>query len=339
MIRTLTALVLSTVTFLPSAGARSEEATWIADFDQAVEIAKREHKDLFVDFTGSDWCGWCMRLHDEVFSKPAFLEGVKDRFVLVALDFPRGEEAKAKVPNPERNAELRDRYGIQGYPTVLLMTADGEVYGRTGYQPGGAEKYVAHLDELIRGGKEQLGKIRDLLARYEKAQGEEREAVCTEAVALVESLPQGSPLVERLLEPVRAAMAMDPKNEKGLRLRAVTALMSAGRADDDVVAAAIELDPKNEKGLREQVVFLHMQAVASEEDVKRVAAEIVELVDLGPIHDQELALYLYVNAAGWHDRFLKDLETAKRFARLAKEIAPEDNEGLHEMLDTILAKS
>jgi len=121
--------------FAASALSAQEEthSKWYDDFDVAVEAAKREKKDLLVDFTGSDWCGWCIRLHKEVFDHAAFDAGVKDHFILVALDFPRGEAAKKKVPNPARNNELQQKYGVRGFPTILLMGADGEVYGKTGY--------------------------------------------------------------------------------------------------------------------------------------------------------------------------------------------------------------
>ena len=129
-------------TLATPAAAADEVNVWIGDFDQAVEIAKRDGKDLFVDFTGSDWCKWCIQLHNEVFDHEQFLVAAQKDYVLVALDFPNSEEAKAKVSNPERNDELSKKYQISGFPTVLLMTAEGDVFGRTGYQAGGPEAYV-----------------------------------------------------------------------------------------------------------------------------------------------------------------------------------------------------
>jgi protein disulfide-isomerase len=98
------------------------DETWFYEFDAAAAAAAESGKDLLVDFTGSDWCGWCHKLNDEVFDHQVFLDGVADQYVLVKLDFPRSDEAKAKVPNPDRNAELRDAHGVRGYPTILLMT-------------------------------------------------------------------------------------------------------------------------------------------------------------------------------------------------------------------------
>ena len=95
---------------------KDPHAGWLTDFDKAVETAKQEKKDLLVDFTGSDWCGWCIKLKEEVFDHDEFTKAVTPHFVLVALDYPRGEEAKAKVPNPERNKELSRSTGSRAFP-------------------------------------------------------------------------------------------------------------------------------------------------------------------------------------------------------------------------------
>ena len=73
-----------------SSSAMSGEG-WVADFDVAVKQAREQGKHLLVDFTGSDWCGWCIKLHDEVFAKEAFLKAAQEKYVLVALDFPRDQ--------------------------------------------------------------------------------------------------------------------------------------------------------------------------------------------------------------------------------------------------------
>jgi len=123
--------------------AVDDGAKWHADFDEAAKVAREEGKDLLVDFTGSDWCPPCIKLHDQVLTNDAFLSAVSDKFVLVALDFPRNDEAKAKVPNPERNRELAKMYGVTGYPTVMMMTADGLDYGRiVGYGGAGVDAYL-----------------------------------------------------------------------------------------------------------------------------------------------------------------------------------------------------
>ena len=173
-------LALFTVTALTAQEAHHLE--WYADFDVAAAAAKKANKDLLVDFTGSDWCGWCIKLHKEVFDHEEFENGVKDHFVLVALDFPRSEEAKAKVPNPERNKELQEQYAIRGFPTILLMSPDGQVFGKTGYQPGGPVPYVESLDKMRTEGKANIAEIKKTVAAYDAAEGAAKAKVLAEAI-------------------------------------------------------------------------------------------------------------------------------------------------------------
>ena len=120
---------------------------WSSDFAAAKKEAAESKKDLLVDFTGSDWCGWCIKLNEEVFSKEPFKAGVKDKFVLVEIDFPQ-DKSKLTEATIKQNTELGEKYAIQGYPTILLCDADGKPYAATGYEAGGPEAYVKNLDEL-----------------------------------------------------------------------------------------------------------------------------------------------------------------------------------------------
>lgn len=126
---------------------------WMTDYDAALAKAKKEGKDLLVAFSGSDWCGWCMKLDKEVFSHQDFQTVASKNFILVDLDFPRSPENLAKIPEAlqKRDKELSETFEISGFPTVLLIGSDGEPYARTGYQQGGVEGYLAHLKELRKG--------------------------------------------------------------------------------------------------------------------------------------------------------------------------------------------
>ena len=136
----LAVLSLAGITFAGGEG-------WSSDFAAAKKEAVESKKDLLMDFTGSDWCGWCIKLNEEVFSKEPFKTGVKDKFVLVEVDFPK-DKSKLSEATVKQNEELREKYGIKGYPTILLADADGKPFAATGYQKGGPEEYVKHLDEL-----------------------------------------------------------------------------------------------------------------------------------------------------------------------------------------------
>ncbi len=120
---------------------------WLTDFEAAKAKAAAEQKPLLVDFTGSDWCGWCIMLDKEVFSQQAFKDYAADSLVLVELDFPRGKEQSAELK--AQNEALAEKYEIRGFPTILILSPEGKLVGKTGYQRGGAEAYVAHIKEIL----------------------------------------------------------------------------------------------------------------------------------------------------------------------------------------------
>jgi thioredoxin-related protein len=121
---------------------------WETDFELAKQRAKDEKKDLLVDFTGTDWCSWCIKLKKEVFDQPAFQEYAKKNLIMVELDYPRKKVLPEKLK--EQNKELAEKYEIQGYPTILLLNSKGREVARTGYQEGGPEKYIDHLKSLLK---------------------------------------------------------------------------------------------------------------------------------------------------------------------------------------------
>ncbi len=183
---------------------------WINDFDAATKQAAEEKKDLLIDFTGSDWCGWCIRLKDEVFKHDAFKDGVKDKFVLVEIDFPRDKE-KAGITDEtaKQNDDLQQKYGIEGFPTILLTDASGKPFARTGYQAGGPEKYVEHLDEL----RAKKATRDEAFAKAEKAEGVEKAKAL---VSALEAMSLSDAAVASFYgEVVDQIKAADPKDETG----------------------------------------------------------------------------------------------------------------------------
>lgn len=120
---------------------------WESNLEQAITQAKKENKAVLVNFTGSDWCIWCKRLSSEVFQQEAFKDYADDNLVLVMLDFPRNIQQSAETQNYNRN--LAQKYGIQGFPTILLFNDKGELVAQTGYQPGGPEKYIKHIQSYL----------------------------------------------------------------------------------------------------------------------------------------------------------------------------------------------
>ena len=186
---------------------------WTSDFAAAKKQAAESKKDLLIDFTGSDWCGWCIKLNDEVFKHEPFKEGVKDSFVLVELDFPN-DKSKLSEETIAQNQELGEKYAVRGYPTILLCDAEGRPYASTGYQAGGPEKYVAHLNEL-RGKKTERD---EALAEAGKATG------VTKAKALIAALDamglEDAAVANFYGDITEQIKAADPQDETGFAKKA-----------------------------------------------------------------------------------------------------------------------
>ena len=142
-------LVAAAVSLVFTAFARAE-SDWQHDYSKAQEEAKTNHKLLFLNFTGSDWCGWCIKLDKDVFSQPKFKDYAHDNLVLVELDFPR----KKDQPTEERkqNMQLAQQYEVLGFPTIVVLNSSGQkVWQFDGYFPGGPEAFIEQLQKLPKG--------------------------------------------------------------------------------------------------------------------------------------------------------------------------------------------
>ncbi len=122
------------------------ESIWLTDFHRAQDEAKTSHKLLLLNFTGSDWCGWCKRLDAEVFSKPEFAEYAKQNLVLMTVDFPRAKPLSSEVR--QQNATLAQKYAIEGFPTIVVLNGDGKMVGALGYMPGGPSAFIGELKKV-----------------------------------------------------------------------------------------------------------------------------------------------------------------------------------------------
>ncbi len=126
---------------------RVEALEWETDFEKASSAAKASGKYIMLDFSGSDWCGWCIKLEKEVFSQDAFKDFAEKNLVCVLVDFPR--KKKQTGEQKQQNRDLATKYRIQGYPTIIILGPDGEPVAMTGYLQGGSKNYVQHLNEII----------------------------------------------------------------------------------------------------------------------------------------------------------------------------------------------
>ncbi|MBG6187144.1 thioredoxin family protein [Flavobacterium sp. CAN_S2] len=148
-------IIVALLLFVGSFAAEAQELVWETNVTKAMAISTETKKPLLLFFTGSDWCGWCIRLQKEVLRTPEFAAWAKENVVLVELDYPR------KAPQTEeikkQNNELQMAFGIQGFPTIILANAttkEGKVnfegIGSTGYVAGGPSAWLAVANGFLK---------------------------------------------------------------------------------------------------------------------------------------------------------------------------------------------
>lgn len=139
---------------LVSSFSNAQELVWHTDANKAITESNISKKPLLLFFTGSDWCGWCIKLQKEVFTQPDFKKWAKDNVVLLELDFPRrtAQENNIKM----QNAQIQQVFGVRGYPTIWFVNAQIEnekvnfaPVGSVGYVAGGPEKWIESAKTIL----------------------------------------------------------------------------------------------------------------------------------------------------------------------------------------------
>ncbi len=135
--------------------AQSQELTWHTDLDKAMAISKKKKKPLLMFFTGSDWCGWCIKLQKEVFKTPEFEAWAKRNVILVELDFPRRTAQEEAIRM--QNAQLQQTFQIRGYPTIWFVKAtkkkkqvNFDKLGSTSYVAGGPAAWLEGANKILK---------------------------------------------------------------------------------------------------------------------------------------------------------------------------------------------
>ena len=145
--RRFIALILLATCAGSAAWSGCEEIPWLIDSDEAQDLARTEERPVFMVFVGSDWCVWSGRMEDEILSTQQFAEYALENLVLLKVDFPKSMELpEARM---KKSRELRKKYRISGYPTVVVTDSDGNVLGKLAYMNGGPEPFLGALTKLI----------------------------------------------------------------------------------------------------------------------------------------------------------------------------------------------
>lgn len=275
-------------------------SSWKTDFEAARKQAAAEDKVLLIDFTGSDWCTWCVKLRMEVFVQPEFEAGTKDRFVLVELDYPKD---KKLVPEAvaRQNAELLKKYPVSGYPTVLLCDAAGKPFATTGYRPDGPVPYLAHLGTLL-----EKKTARDLALSH--ASNKEGVAKAKALVAALDGLELGGDMIRSCYPEITAAIrAADPADETGfakkqdgeIKLAGFLVALGEQRSKQDLDGAmklveATLADPTTTGDFRQQVYGHQAGTLASSGKKEEAIAVLKKAVEEDPKGDRTEELKQFI---------------------------------------------
>ncbi len=254
-------------------------AEWMTDFDAARARAAAEGKSLLVNFTGSDWCGWCIHLKNNVFDKPAFDDYARENFVLMEVDVPNNPAFDQELLH--RNRALCDQFRVDGFPTIMVMTPAGEVIGGFVGGKAGFEEAREPLDAALANA-----------AALKAAEALEGEAKLRALCAVYRNIPDGLREVSTL--GARLA-ALDEKNLTGIQdeLRAqqqMTDVVSRLRASGQdtqamlavVDAALAEACSQNRAKFLQMKVSIQLMAAETEEDILAAKATLLQVAEADP---------------------------------------------------------
>lgn len=243
-------------------------AEWMTDLEAAKAKAAAENKAVLIDFTGSDWCGWCIRLRKQVLDTPEFEAYARDKFVLMEVDQPQNPKFDQALL--ARNVKIAEHYAVEGFPTLLVITPQGDLVGGFSGFKSPVQKAAEPLDKAL--------EVAAMLKKADSLQGEEQLATLVQAY---QSIPKGlrqgaSALRQRIV-------ALDPQDTTGLgrqqRLEAQRAALRDALAEADSPQAALNAvdkaleaaEPENKPGMLQIKFQIQLMSAQTVEDIKSAA--------------------------------------------------------------------
>ena len=254
-------------------------AEWMTDLEAAKAKAAAENKAVLIDFTGSDWCGWCIRLRKQVLDTPAFETYAKDKFVLMEVDVPQNPKFDPELR--KRNEQLCEQFSVDGFPTIMVITPQGEVVGGfSGFKPT-VDATAQTLDAALA--------TAGLLKKAESQQGAEQLATLVQAY---KSIPED---FHRQVAPLRQRIvALDPQDTTGMvrpqrvleQREALAAALPAAQTPAEALAivdkALATAEPENKPGLLQLKFQILLTSAQNVDDVKAAAAAGREAMQADP---------------------------------------------------------
>ncbi len=208
-----------------TAGCAEKHPDWLTDYEQAQDRAQKQHKNMFLFFSGEDWDGISTQLRSSVFDTPEFIKAAQADYVLVHLDFSESlynsaetaedateAEKKAAAQAAEtlqKNADAASAYSVQGMPTVLLVTPEGYVFGSIPYDE--TVSTAAQYIQLLNAYTETREKTATLLKQIKNKKSLDKVTAIDQLYELLE--PSYRYL---LIDLIKEVPESDPQNESGL---------------------------------------------------------------------------------------------------------------------------
>lgn len=281
--------ILSTMMTLVAITAPAFAAEWLTDLNTAKQKAAQEGKAILADFTGSDWCGYCIRLKKNVFDKPEFAQYAGDKFVLLEIDVPRNP--KFSREQLEANEKLCEEYAVSGYPTIMVLTSQGDVAG--GFV-GGMPNLQAVQEALEPG----IANAKALEAAYKLGGDEQLKALFSAYSAIPDEL---KPSAAKLRDRIAAA---DPANTTGVQneikaeaqLRDFESRLSGAQTPAQALEILNTLIPEalpaNLPKLIDAKFSLQMLTVDSVEGIEEIKQTLLKMAELQPEMKDQIQAYI-----------------------------------------------
>lgn len=286
--------------------ASAQDADWSDNVPASLKKAGDEGKDVVMDFTGSDWCGWCMKLKSEVFDQDEFKKQAPSHFVLVELDFPQNKKMPEAIT--AQNAEWMRKFGVSGFPTIMLVDAKGRPFAQLGYAAGGPGPYLKTLEEM----RARRVARDEKWAAAAKAEGMEKIKLLDEALC---ALKDDKLVFQHYGAEVEELLKLDADGKAGVKPRyadrmrqaqaqklfeaKVPGILNGASADaEDAIKKlqALAADKRMNAEFRQKTLFLASQVCRLEvKDLKRAEQLFDQAIAADP--DSEVGVKLQTNRA------------------------------------------
>lgn len=147
MIKKLQSLFLLGILFFLGIGIGNGQ---VHSLDEAIQLAKKENKIVFMNFSGSDWCKSCILLKKTILETEQFKNFAAKKLIILNVDFPRLKKNQLQKDQIEKNEKLAAEYNSKGqFPTIVLLDSNSKILGKTGYRNISPEQYIEHIESLM----------------------------------------------------------------------------------------------------------------------------------------------------------------------------------------------